>query len=101
MRKIYTDELIAALEELSSLSAHYYYKYWYDGDDSSEIKGIYKLKSNAIGIEFGTVGYLTCMKYCEFMIGNTSSGFVEASFSKSVINLGNSKRENQTLIFIQ
>jgi GDP/UDP-N,N'-diacetylbacillosamine 2-epimerase (hydrolysing) len=46
--------------------------------------------SNAIKIEnFGTVGYLTCMKYCTMMLGNTSSGFIEASyFPKYVINLG-------------
>lgn len=45
---------------------------------------------NAVGIEsFGTIGYLSCMKYCRFMLGNTSSGFVEASFfPKYVINLG-------------
>lgn len=45
---------------------------------------------NAVGIEsFGTIGYLTCMKECRFMLGNTSSGFVEASFfPKYVINLG-------------
>ena len=47
--------------------------------------------SNAYCIEsFGTIGYLSCMKYCSFMLGNTSSGFVEASFfPKYVINLGN------------
>jgi GDP/UDP-N,N'-diacetylbacillosamine 2-epimerase (hydrolysing) len=46
---------------------------------------------NAIGVEsFGTIGYLTAMKNCRFMLGNTSSGFVEASFfPKPVINLGN------------
>jgi GDP/UDP-N,N'-diacetylbacillosamine 2-epimerase (hydrolysing) len=39
---------------------------------------------------FGMIGYLSCMKYCKMMIGNTSSGFVEASFfPKWVINLGN------------
>lgn len=45
---------------------------------------------NAVGIEsFGTIGYLTCMKYCSMMLGNTSSGFIEASyFPKYVINLG-------------
>jgi GDP/UDP-N,N'-diacetylbacillosamine 2-epimerase (hydrolysing) len=45
---------------------------------------------NAIGIEsFGTLGYLTCMKYCAMMLGNTSSGFVEAAFfSRYVINIG-------------
>jgi GDP/UDP-N,N'-diacetylbacillosamine 2-epimerase (hydrolysing) len=46
--------------------------------------------SNAIKVEnFGTVGYLTCMKYCTMLLGNTSSGFIEASFfPKYVINLG-------------
>ena len=45
---------------------------------------------NAIAVEsFGALGYLSCMKYCSMMLGNTSSGFVEASyFSKYVINLG-------------
>jgi GDP/UDP-N,N'-diacetylbacillosamine 2-epimerase (hydrolysing) len=38
---------------------------------------------------FGTKGYFTCMKYCAFLLGNTSSGIIEAaSFSKYVINLG-------------
>lgn len=46
--------------------------------------------SNTFGIEsFGSLGYLSCMKYCSFMLGNTSSGFVEAVwFPKAVINLG-------------
>ncbi len=46
--------------------------------------------TNAIGVEsFGTLGYLSCMKHCSFMLGNTSSGFVEAAyFPKYVINLG-------------
>ncbi|WP_338647725.1 UDP-N-acetylglucosamine 2-epimerase [Flavobacterium sp. KS-LB2] len=39
---------------------------------------------------FGMIGYLSCMKYCKMMIGNTSSGFIEAAFfPKWVINLGN------------
>jgi GDP/UDP-N,N'-diacetylbacillosamine 2-epimerase (hydrolysing) len=42
---------------------------------------------------FGMKGYLTCMKYCNFMLGNTSSGFVEASFfPKWVINLGSRQK---------
>jgi len=37
----------------------------------------------------GTIGYLSAMKHCSLMVGNTSSGFVEASyFPKTVINLG-------------
>lgn len=47
-------------------------------------------KSNVFGVEtFGTIGYLSCMKHCKMMIGNTSSGFIEASyFPKYVINIG-------------
>jgi GDP/UDP-N,N'-diacetylbacillosamine 2-epimerase (hydrolysing) len=42
---------------------------------------------------FGILGYLTCMKYCAFLLGNTSSGFVEASyFPKFVINLGDRQK---------
>ncbi len=38
---------------------------------------------------FGMLGYLSCMKECALMLGNTSSGFVEASyFPKFVINVG-------------
>lgn len=39
---------------------------------------------------FGTQSYFTCMKYCSFLLGNTSSGIIEAaSFGKMVINIGN------------
>lgn len=45
---------------------------------------------NVVKVEsFGAVGYRTCMKHCAFMVGNSSSGFVEASFFKTpVINIG-------------
>jgi GDP/UDP-N,N'-diacetylbacillosamine 2-epimerase (hydrolysing) len=58
---------------------------------------IYNSK-NAFKIEsFGTIGYLTCMKYCSMMLGNTSSGFIEASFfPKYVINIG--KRQQGRII---
>ncbi|HWZ21752.1 MAG TPA: UDP-N-acetylglucosamine 2-epimerase [Cytophagaceae bacterium] len=50
--------------------------------------------ANAFGIEsFGTIDYLSCMKHCSFMLGNTSSGFVEASFfPKYVINIGDRQK---------
>ena len=42
---------------------------------------------------FGMLGYLSCMKHCEFLLGNTSSGFVEATFfPKYVINLGDRQK---------
>ncbi|BBE16220.1 UDP-N-acetylglucosamine 2-epimerase [Aquipluma nitroreducens] len=38
----------------------------------------------------GSQGYFTAVKYCSFLLGNTSSGIIEAaSFGKYVINLGN------------
>jgi GDP/UDP-N,N'-diacetylbacillosamine 2-epimerase (hydrolysing) len=38
---------------------------------------------------FGTKGYFTCLKHCSFLLGNTSSGILEAaSFGKYVIDLG-------------
>jgi len=42
---------------------------------------------------FGMRGYLSCMKHCKMLIGNTSSGFVEAAFfPKWVINLGSRQK---------
>ncbi len=39
---------------------------------------------------FGSQSYFSCMKWCDILIGNTSSGIIEAaSFQKMVINLGN------------
>jgi GDP/UDP-N,N'-diacetylbacillosamine 2-epimerase (hydrolysing) len=38
---------------------------------------------------FGTVSYFSCMKEVKFMLGNTSSGIIEAaSLNKYVINIG-------------
>ncbi|MFA6275889.1 MAG: UDP-N-acetylglucosamine 2-epimerase [Pedobacter sp.] len=41
----------------------------------------------------GPQSYFTAMKYCSFLMGNTSSGIIEAaSFDKYVINLGNRQK---------
>jgi GDP/UDP-N,N'-diacetylbacillosamine 2-epimerase (hydrolysing) len=50
--------------------------------------------TNAIGVEsFGSLGYLTCMKHCSILLGNTSSGFIEAAgFDKPVVNIGNRQK---------
>lgn len=41
----------------------------------------------------GTRGYLSAMKHCAAMVGNTSSGYVEASFfPKMVVDLGDRQR---------
>lgn len=52
------------------------------------------IKSNIKIIEnFGTQSYFTCMKYSKLMIGNTSSGIVEAAtFKKYVLNLGDRQK---------
>ncbi len=50
----------------------------------------------------GPKGYLTAMKYCSFLLGNTSSGIIEAaSFGKYVINLGNrqeGRKQSQNIL---
>lgn len=42
---------------------------------------------------FGTQSYFTCMKYAGLLLGNTSSGIIEAaSFGKYVINIGDRQK---------
>ncbi|GAB4190998.1 MAG: UDP-N-acetylglucosamine 2-epimerase [Thermoflexibacter sp.] len=42
---------------------------------------------------FGTLGYFSCMKYCSFVLGNSSSGIIEAaSLGKYVINVGDRQK---------
>ena len=49
----------------------------------AEVKNVFAIEN------FGTLGYLSAMKHCKMMLGNTSSGFVEASyFPTPVVNLG-------------
>lgn len=62
------------------------------GDQVKEIILGYGIQNPEFKIvdSFGMIGYLSCMKHCKFMVGNTSSGFVEAAFfPKWVINVGN------------
>ena len=56
----------------------------------SVIKSNDKIK----GVEsLGTLGYFSCMKQCAFLMGNTSSGIIEAaSMGKYVINLGDRQK---------
>jgi GDP/UDP-N,N'-diacetylbacillosamine 2-epimerase (hydrolysing) len=63
---------------------------------------IYRNSFEALGKEFdtvkiienfGTQSYFTCMKYAQLLIGNTSSGIVEAaSFGKYVLNVGDRQK---------
>lgn len=90
--KKYVEELIAALDKLD-----YQIIITMPNTDTmgnmmrKEYENFIAQKSNVIGIEsFGTKGYFTCMKHSKFLLGNTSSGIIEAaSFGKYVINVGN------------
>jgi len=90
--KEYIYQLISALDQI----AGYQFIITMPNSDTmgnmirNELIKFVEKNPNAFAIEsFGTVGYLSCMKYCSMMLGNTSSGFVEAAFfPKYVINLG-------------
>ncbi len=94
--EIYMKELIEALKKING----YQFIITMPNADTmgivirNHLNEFIKNNHQAIGIEsFGMKGYLSCMKFCSFMLGNTSSGFVEAShFSKFVINLGNRQK---------
>lgn len=54
---------------------------------AEDIPSIYTIEN------FGTQSYFTCMKYAKLLVGNTSSGIVEAaSFNKYVLNLGDRQK---------
>lgn len=88
----YIKQLLAALEELSK----YQLVITMPNADTmgnmirKELLTFAEKRTNVFMVEsFGAIGYLSCMKHCTLMLGNTSSGFVEASFfPKYVINLG-------------
>lgn len=54
----------------------------------------YKNNNRVFLVEnLGSASYFTAMKYCAFLLGNTSSGIIEAaSFGKYVINLGSRQK---------
>jgi GDP/UDP-N,N'-diacetylbacillosamine 2-epimerase (hydrolysing) len=56
-------------------------------DKLVNIKGVFLVEN------LGTQSYFTAMRNCSFLLGNTSSGIIEAaSFGKYVINLGNRQK---------
>ncbi len=91
--KVYIKELLSALEELS---AKYQIIITMPNSDTEGLMIRKKIEEfglnskNVFLIEsFGMRGYLSCMKHCSLILGNTSSAFVEASyFPKWVINIG-------------
>jgi GDP/UDP-N,N'-diacetylbacillosamine 2-epimerase (hydrolysing) len=64
----------------------------------NEINKRLKNKKNILIVEnLGKISYFTVMKNCSFMLGNTSSGIIEAaSFNKFVINLGQRQKGRLT-----
>jgi GDP/UDP-N,N'-diacetylbacillosamine 2-epimerase (hydrolysing) len=99
--ELYIKELLSALKELSS---KYQIVITMPNSDTEGLMIREKIEEfgsenrNVFLVEsFGMRGYLSCMKHCKMLIGNTSSAFVEASFfPKWVINLGN--RQNGRII---
>ncbi len=51
-------------------------------------------RSNVFIVEsFGTEGYFSCMNLCSLVVGNSSSGIIEAaSFGKYVVNIGDRQK---------
>jgi GDP/UDP-N,N'-diacetylbacillosamine 2-epimerase (hydrolysing) len=87
----YTKELIAALEE----SRQQIIVTMPNADTGNEpvrkaLQELADRKENVHAVEsLGTQGYFSCMEHCAFLLGNSSSGIIEAASSgKYVINLG-------------
>lgn len=92
----YVSEVIAALDEIEGFQ----FVITMPNADTMgnlirrKLKAFIERTRNAIGVEsFGTVGYISCMKHASFLLGNTSSGYIEASFfPKYVIDLGDRQK---------
>jgi len=94
--KGYIQELVAAMRELKG----YQIVITMPNADTmgllirKELSRFIEETPSAIAVEsFGSLGYLSCMKHCTMMLGNTSSGFIEAfHFRKPVVNLGDRQK---------
>ena len=63
-------------------------------DFCNKNEGKYKYFKN-----LGQVAYLSCLKYCELMIGNSSSGLIEApEFKLPVVNIGDRQKGREKAI---
>ncbi|WP_443936887.1 UDP-N-acetylglucosamine 2-epimerase [Pedobacter sp. MW01-1-1] len=93
----YADELIQAIKKL--LPEYQVLVTMPNADTAGNIirnalNSNFKNTENVFLIEnLASQSYFTAMKYCSFLLGNTSSGIIEAaSFGKYVINLGNRQK---------
>lgn len=92
----YTDELIGALEDIRG------YQLLITMPNADTMGTMIREKLNtfinrndfAFGVEIlGAKGYYSCMEYCSMLLGNTSSGIIEAaSFAKYVVNIGDRQK---------
>ncbi len=94
--RFYIHEIILALEELMNFQIIITMP---NADTMGTLirEALIKFSSNHKNVyikeSLGNLGYLSCMKHCSFMMGNSSSGFVEASyFPKWVLNLGDRQK---------
>lgn len=93
----YADELVDAIKELK---ANYQVLITMPNADTAgniirtALTANFSNDSKVFLIEnLGSKSYFTAMKYCSFLLGNTSSGIIEAaSFGKYVINLGDRQK---------
>lgn len=60
----------------------------------TELSSFANQKQNVFTIEsLGTQGYFSCLNLCDYVLGNSSSGIIEAaSFGKYVINIGDRQK---------
>lgn len=92
----YTDELIAAINRLDD----YQFLITMPNADTSgsivrnKLINEFKNSTRIFLIEnLGPENYFSAMNYCSFLLGNTSSGIIEAaSFGKYVINIGDRQK---------
>lgn len=90
------DELLLALDEIKGLN-YIFTKANADANGRTINKRIDEYcehRDNAIAFtSMGVLRYLSAMKYCEMVIGNSSSGIVETpSFKKPTINIGDRQK---------
>lgn len=93
---IYADEMVQALSELKNYNIIITLPNA-DTFGSSIRKRFLELQQKHRNIfcfeNLGSSSYLTAMKFCSFLLGNTSSGIIEAaSFGKWVINVGDRQK---------
>ncbi|WP_075363556.1 UDP-N-acetylglucosamine 2-epimerase [Desulfosporosinus metallidurans] len=90
------EEILSALDETNGLN-YIFTKVNADANGraiNNKIGAYCEEKENAIAFtSMGVLRYLSAMKYCEMVIGNSSSGIMETpSFKKPTINIGDRQK---------